>query len=113
MVDDKPAKEGGVDAHLAAKRERSSTGSVVLGQDQDCLGGCFTPSNAFNGDMAVLRVWDRVRSQDDIKKNMMKLQPTMITIYRSKSKNSVRFMKMMVCSTNSIVHMVVVSLIVL
>jgi len=75
LVDDKAASEGGVDPHLAANTARSSTGSLVLGQDQDCLGGCFSPSNAFDGDMAVLRVWNKVLSQDDIKKNMFRDRP--------------------------------------
>jgi hypothetical protein len=75
VVDDKAAAEGGVDPHLAPKLARSSSGALVLGQDQDCMGGCFTPSNAFAGDLAVLRVWDRVRSQEDIKKNMFRERP--------------------------------------
>lgn len=44
-------------------------------QDQDCPGGCFTPSNAFDGDMAVLRIWNRVLSGDEIKRNMMRERP--------------------------------------
>lgn len=44
-------------------------------QDQDCPGGCFSPSNAFDGDIAVLRIWNRVLSSDDIKRNMMRERP--------------------------------------
>jgi hypothetical protein len=44
-------------------------------QDQDCPGGCFSPSNSYNGDLAVLRIWDRVLSGDDIKRNMMRERP--------------------------------------
>jgi hypothetical protein len=44
-------------------------------QDQDCPGGCFSPSNSYNGDLAVLRIWDRVLSADDIKRNMMRERP--------------------------------------
>ncbi|KAI8469316.1 MAG: concanavalin A-like lectin/glucanase domain-containing protein [Monoraphidium minutum] len=74
-VDDKPAKEGGVDPHVAAKTARRGDGSLALGQDQDCLGGCFSPSNSFDGEMAVLRVWNRVLSQDDVKRNMWRDRP--------------------------------------
>ncbi len=129
MVEDKPAREGGVDTHLVAKTTRSAEGSLVLGQvswlgchgsnccpwlslaersahglhhwrcigafgsvlillaihvppiavlmllpsfmqDQDCFGGCFSPSNAYNGDLAVVRIWNKARSQDDIRRNM-------------------------------------------
>lgn len=52
---------------LAAGSLRGSTGSLVLGQDQDCLGSCFSNSNAFDGDMALLRVWNRVLSQDEVR----------------------------------------------
>lgn len=44
-------------------------------QDQDCPGGCFSPSNSYNGDLAVLRIWDRVLSNDDVKRNMMRERP--------------------------------------
>ena len=46
--------------------------AVVLGQDQDCLAGCFSPSQALVGSLALVRVWSVARSQDDIKNNMMK-----------------------------------------
>ena len=29
--------------------------AAALAQDQDCLGGCFPPSNAFDGMLAVVR----------------------------------------------------------
>ena len=54
-VEEKPSKEGGVDPHIAAKTTRGAGGSLALGQDQDCLGGCFSPSNSFDGEMAVVR----------------------------------------------------------
>lgn len=44
-------------------------------QDQDCPGGCFSPSNSYNGDLAVLRIWDRVLSGEDIKRNMLRDRP--------------------------------------
>ena len=38
-------------------------GSLVLGQNQECYGACFSPSQSLDGSMAVLRVWSRVRTQ--------------------------------------------------
>ncbi|KAI8473932.1 MAG: concanavalin A-like lectin/glucanase [Monoraphidium minutum] len=74
-VDDKPAREGGVDPHIAPQSSRRGDGSLALGQDQDCLGGCFSPSNAFDGEMAVLRVWSRALGQDEIRRNMWRGRP--------------------------------------
>ncbi|KIY95455.1 hypothetical protein MNEG_12507, partial [Monoraphidium neglectum] len=98
-VDDKPAKEGGVDPKVAAKTTRRGDGALALGQDQDCLGGCFSPANAFDGELAVpvpprlnpnpnlipdpippyaprqLRVWGRVLTQDDVRRNMWRNRP--------------------------------------
>lgn len=48
---------------------------LCLSQDQDCPGGCFSPSNSYNGDLAVLRIWDRVLSKDDISRNMLRERP--------------------------------------
>jgi hypothetical protein len=44
-------------------------------QDQDCPGGCFSPSNAYDGDLAVLRIWDRTLNSEEIKRNMMRERP--------------------------------------
>ena len=35
----------------------------MLGQNQECYGACFSPSQALDGSMAAVRVWDRVLSQ--------------------------------------------------
>jgi len=43
-----------VDPHLVPKTSRRGDGALALGQDQDCLGGCFSPSNSFDGEMAVV-----------------------------------------------------------
>ncbi|GBF95915.1 hypothetical protein Rsub_08038, partial [Raphidocelis subcapitata] len=75
VIDDKPAREGGVDPHVAGGTARRGDGSLVLGQDQDCLGGCFSPSNSFDGQMAVLRVWRRALSGDEVKRNMWRDRP--------------------------------------
>lgn len=47
---------------IGARTARSSSGSLVLGQLQDCFGGCFSPQYALHGDMANLRIWSRVLS---------------------------------------------------
>jgi hypothetical protein len=38
-------------------------GSLVLGQNQECFGACFSPSQSLDGSIAALRVWNRVRTQ--------------------------------------------------
>ena len=38
-------------------------GSLVLGQRQGCLGGCFSPDASLTGDLADVRVWSAARSQ--------------------------------------------------
>lgn len=75
ILEEKPASQGGVDPSLTPRTTRSKAGSLVLGQDQDCPGGCFSPSNSYNGDLAVLRIWDRVLSEDDIQRNMVRERP--------------------------------------
>lgn len=45
-------------------------------QDQECYGGCFSPSNSLRGEIAALRIWKRARSLDDIKKDMYSLKPS-------------------------------------
>lgn len=37
--------------------------SEVLGQNQDCYGGCFDPQTSFDGDLADVRIWDQVLFQ--------------------------------------------------
>ncbi|GLC46629.1 hypothetical protein PLESTM_001898600 [Pleodorina starrii] len=75
IVDERSPQEGGVAPGLAARTSREATGSLVLGQDQDCMGGCFSPADAFNGQMAVVRVWDRALGQSDVSANMGQVQP--------------------------------------
>lgn len=57
-----------VETHMAAGTTRASSGSLVLGQNQECLGGCFSPQSQLDGDMAELRVWDRVLSEEEVRK---------------------------------------------
>ena len=38
-------------------------GSLVMGQRQACLGGCFSPDASLTGDLADVRIWSVARSQ--------------------------------------------------
>lgn len=64
---DRLPAEGGVSPTVVAQTLRFPEGSLVLGQDQDCLGSCFHNSNAFDGNLAVLRVWKRALAQDEVR----------------------------------------------
>ena len=37
-------------------------GSLVLGQNQECFGGCFSPMYSLDGSMADVRIWSRALS---------------------------------------------------
>ena len=41
----------------------ASAGSLVLGQNQDCYGGCFDPQRSLDGDLADVRIWNQVLPQ--------------------------------------------------
>nr|XP_046272074.1 pentraxin-4 [Scatophagus argus] len=41
-------------------------GSVILGQEQDAVGGGFDPAEGFAGQMAGFRVWNRVLSPSEV-----------------------------------------------
>lgn len=71
-VSDSDPASGGVTPYIASGTERTGSGSLVLGQNQECFAGCFSPTNGYHGSMAELRVWDYVRSARDIKDNMEK-----------------------------------------
>ncbi len=45
-------------------------GALVLGQDQDSIGGGFSNSEAFQGLLCDLRIWNRVRKADEIYADM-------------------------------------------
>ena len=51
---------------VAPGTQRSGQGSFVLGQDQDCPAGCFSTSQALRGNLAEVRLWSEVRTQDQI-----------------------------------------------
>ena len=35
----------------------------MLGQNQECYGSCFSPSQALTGDIAALRIWSHALPQ--------------------------------------------------
>lgn len=39
---------------------------MVLGQEQDDLGGSFSPEEAFTGDLSQMHVWDHALREDEI-----------------------------------------------
>jgi len=74
-VTDRDPNMGGVSRSIAKKVERLPTGSLVLGQNQECFGGCFSPGTAYDGYLANLRVWNKVLDIDQIKRNMFVNDP--------------------------------------
>mmetsp|Transcript_25842 Transcript_25842/g.85033 ORF Transcript_25842/g.85033 Transcript_25842/m.85033 type:complete len:697 (+) Transcript_25842:438-2528(+) len=56
-----------VSQKIAPGSRRSKEGSLVLGQDQDCYGGCFETAQALNGAMDELRIWSVVRTPTEIR----------------------------------------------
>ena len=40
----------------------AAAGSLVLGQNQECYGACFSPSQSLDGTLAAVRVWNTVRT---------------------------------------------------
>lgn len=56
----------GVAKNIAAGSTRSSFGSLVLGNKQESFGGGFSPQYAMTGDMANLRIWNKVLSEQEI-----------------------------------------------
>lgn len=40
-----------------------SAGSLVLGQNQECYGGCFNPQSSLKGDLADVRIWSKALMQ--------------------------------------------------
>ena len=41
-------------------------GGLMLGQEQDCLGGCFDPEQGFDGRVDELAIYDRALSEEEI-----------------------------------------------
>lgn len=57
---------------LAKGLTLDTTTAVILGQDPDSYGDDFDVKQAFQGQITELRIWDYVRSLDDIKAQMNK-----------------------------------------
>ncbi|MBM3239117.1 T9SS type A sorting domain-containing protein [Candidatus Poribacteria bacterium] len=55
---------------IAQGLELGSGGSFVVGQEQDAVGGNFNRSQAFAGVIDEVRVWNKVRSTEEIRKEM-------------------------------------------
>ncbi len=51
---------------VAAGYAFMSGGALVLGQEQDSVGGGFSSSQAFTGDCDEVRIWNKARSQAEI-----------------------------------------------
>ena len=47
-----------------------SGGTLIIGNDQDCLGGCFDESQALYAALDEVRIWNVVRSQPEILASM-------------------------------------------
>lgn len=54
------------DIKLATGTVRGSTGSLVLGQNQECYAGCFSAGSQFTGALSLLRMWDRVLPKSEV-----------------------------------------------
>jgi len=61
-------------------------GSVVLGQDQDGVAGGFQAIQAFKGSLDEVRIWNVVRTQDQIRADMHRTlrgdEPGLVTYWR-------------------------------
>lgn len=62
----------GVDDVIAQRTSRSETGSLVLGARQMAYGGNFSPQYSLKGDIAQLRIWNKVLTHDEVNENMFK-----------------------------------------
>lgn len=51
---------------LEAMKAIPQSGALVLGQDQDVVGGGFDPNQAFSGLLDEVRIWNKVRTPEDI-----------------------------------------------
>ncbi|AFY37274.1 putative outer membrane adhesin like protein [[Leptolyngbya] sp. PCC 7376] len=60
------------DPVLAKGLVLDQTSAVILGQDPDSYGGSFDVNQAFQGEMTELRIWDHVRTPEEIQARMNK-----------------------------------------
>ena len=78
----KPVSRGGVSSRIAGGTLRSGDGSLVLGSKQEAYGGEFNAQYTMHGDMAAVRIWDRILSEDEIRSGMT--SPTTESLSSSK-----------------------------
>lgn len=74
-LDNRDPADGGVENTLAKGIGRSKFGSLVLGQNQECYGGCFSPAAAYDGYLAEVRIWSTVLDGSTIRANMFRSTP--------------------------------------
>ncbi len=53
-----------------------SSGGLWLGQDQDSVGGGFDPNQALEGLLDEVRIWNTLRTGDEIRDNMYLRHPS-------------------------------------
>eukprot|EP01023_Acetabularia_acetabulum_P041229 TRINITY_DN400_c4_g1_i3.p1 TRINITY_DN400_c4_g1~~TRINITY_DN400_c4_g1_i3.p1 ORF type:complete len:1004 (+),score=177.52 TRINITY_DN400_c4_g1_i3:132-3143(+) len=92
QVSDKDESKGGVDPHIGANTARSPLGSLVLAQNQECYAGCFSPMKSYHGEMAVLRIWNKILDTQSVKNNMYNERPSdpsgLVNLYTFRDFNS-------------------------
>lgn len=76
------ASDGAIEIYVDAQRTYSgfvspgmaipAGGSLVLGQDQDFVGGRFDPAQAYHGMLNEVRLWDHVRTPEQIADGMLR-----------------------------------------
>ena len=52
--------------HASKNYELKAGGFLVLGQEQDSIGGGFDPNQTLHGRLASVNMWDKVLSESDI-----------------------------------------------
>ena len=80
----------------------SSTGTLVIGQDQDSVGGGFQDKQSFIGELSDLNVWNRVLSSQEILKMSRSCHGAVGNVkkwadFRSGIRGAVRFMSPSAC----------------
>ena len=54
--------------HFVSAFTIDAGGKLIIGQDQDSLGGGFSTDDSFKGEMTGINIWDHVLSAADISK---------------------------------------------
>ena len=79
-----------------------STGTLVIGQDQDSVGGTFDVNQCYIGELSDLNVWNRVLSSQEILKMSRSCHGAVGNVkkwadFRSGIRGAVRFMSPSAC----------------